>query len=182
MRPRYSTKGVEISNPAGNAAEPGRAGSRPEPMTHEGASGRGATSGNERLLLRREEDESGGQSEEPAEDAGAADERVLFSRRHEHGAIGDERQTKEGLVVPERPEQNPIVFRAVTLEELEEPRRLGTVFPEPSFLFGLGRRAAEDELADLGKLVQRSGPHDGKPAHRQGSDLGQPRRDTRSAR
>jgi len=55
------------------------------------------------------------------------DQRILFCGRHEHRAIGGEWQAEIDFGVAVRPEEHPVVFRAVLAQIGEQLRRIRTV-------------------------------------------------------
>ena len=135
---------------------------------------------NELGFLGRQKHVTGGQREQTIDDV-HPDERILFGCRNQDRAIGDERQTEEGLVVAVGPEQHAIVLGAVLPQVLDELGHLGPVLDEPLFLF-FGRRArGEDDLADVREPAEMALPRDRKPPHGQRARLARRRADTRCA-
>src|SRR5437764_8955940 len=77
--------------------------------------------GYERFFLRRQKDESLSLREEIREDI-EIDRWILFGRRHEHGALGDNRHTEEAGRVAEGPEEDEVVVAAVGPQVFEQLR------------------------------------------------------------
>src|SRR5262249_8414757 len=59
---------------------------------------------------------------------------ILFGRRHEDRPISDQREAEPGVEIAIRPEQHPVVVRAVRPQMLEQFRRVGSVLAEPLLL------------------------------------------------
>ena len=74
------------------------------------------------------------------------DQRILFGGRHQHRAIGDQRQAEIGVEVAVGPEQHAVVVGAVRAEMLEQPGRVGPVLAEPLLL--LLRRSRDPRRSD----------------------------------
>ena len=131
------------------------AGSMPEPMTADGGSGARAALTDHRFLLRRQEQVGARQAEERRQDRARADQLLVLGRRHQHGAIGDERQAEPRRRVAEGEEQHAIEVAAVRLQIAEESGQLGAVQPEPALLLVVRRDVVEHAIAQAPELVQR---------------------------
>ena len=106
--------------------------------------------GHEVALLRRQEDVARRLVEEFEQHA-EIDGRIFLGRRHQHGAVGDERQAEVGREVPVGPEHHEVELAPVRAEVIEQPGRIRSVLAEP-FLLPIGRRAAvEHFVAQVGE-------------------------------
>ena len=108
------------------------AGSRPQPMIADGraAGARAATSVSSSGVRNRKPRGSAKKRLERVD----VNQRILFRGRHQHRAVGDQRQAEVGVGVAIRPEQHAIVVAAVRAQVLEQPRRVRAVLAEPLLL------------------------------------------------
>ncbi len=134
------------------------------PDDRRGLQRRGRARLDQRRFLRREEDVAGGRTEvllEHVEVEGA----VLLRGRHQHGAVGDERQAEVARAVAEGPEQHQVVVASLGAKVLEQIWNVGTVGGEPRLLAFGRRRAVEDLVAEIGEGTQLARLAHGEAPH-----------------
>jgi hypothetical protein len=97
-------------------------------------------------------------------------QRIVFRRRHQNRAIGDQRQAEVRVEIAIGPEQHAVVPRAVAPEVLEQLGHVGAVLAKPLLLLRWRGAVGEHEIAQVHETVQLARPRDRKAEHAQRAD------------